>query len=111
MVTTGFRLKGNRMEIFRECRYLYLVPKGHRDYPDGHYGSLSAVSLADARKHLSRWCRGVIIVRADLGEDGCELADNGSQEYRKSLFDAALKADEARLARLRSKRHIRGLLR
>lgn len=91
------------MEIFRECRYLYLVPKGHRDYPNGHYGSLSAVSLDDAKKHLSRWCRGAIIVRADLGEDGCELADNGSQEYRKALFDIALASKKARLARLRSK--------
>jgi hypothetical protein len=77
------------MDIIRECRYLYLVPKGHRYYPDGHYGSLMAVSMADARTHLSRWCRGAIIVRARLGVDGCEASDHGDQEYRKSLFDLA----------------------
>jgi hypothetical protein len=82
------------MDIIRECRYLYLVPKGHKYYPDGHYGSLMAVDLRDARKHLNRWCRGAEIVRARLGEEGCDLADFGDQEYRKALFDAAMKAKD-----------------
>lgn len=80
------------MIIVTECRYLYLVPKGHKYYPDGHYGSLMAVDLRDARQHLSKWCRGAKIVRAKLGAEGCELADWGDQEYRKSLFEAAIKA-------------------
>jgi len=91
------------MDIFKVCRYLYFVPKGHRDYPGGHYGSLSAVSFADARKHLNRWCRGALIVRADLGEDGCELADHGSQEYRRALFDTWSRSREIRLNKLRIK--------
>lgn len=78
------------MNIVQECRYMYLVPKGHRDYPDGHYGSLMAVSMSDAKKHLSRWCRGVIVVRARLGKDGCDLADCGTQEYRKEIFEKAM---------------------
>lgn len=89
MVTTGFRLRGNRMDIVRECRYLYLVPEGHRFYPDGYYGCLMAVSIKDAKSHIARWCRGAKVVRVNLGEDGCHLAESGSQEYRKALFDLA----------------------
>ena len=50
-----------------------------------------AVDMHDARTHLNRWCRGAKIIRARLGEDGCEKADWGDQEYRKELFESAIK--------------------
>ena len=78
------------MEIFRDCRYLYRVPPGTEWYVTEHYGCCSAVSMADARRHL-RCHPGVVIVRVRLGAEGCTKADFGSQEYRKELFESAIK--------------------
>lgn len=77
------------MDIIYECRYLYRVPAGNSWYITEYYGCCTAISMADARRHV----RGISkdIVRVRLGEDGCEAADEGSQEYRKALFDAAFK--------------------
>ena len=79
------------MDIIRECRYLYRIPPGDDWYPDGHYGSLMAISMDDARKHLRGKPRREI-VRVWLGEDGCDASDHGSQEFRKMLFDNARRA-------------------
>lgn len=77
------------MNIVRECRYMYFVPRGHRDYPDGHYGALMAINMADARSHLARWCRGAKIVRANLGIEMCGFVDIADQPVRKAIFDGA----------------------
>lgn len=73
------------MNIVDECRYLYHIP--HGGYPDGYYGSKTAVSMEDAKRNISRRAR---VVRVRLGIDGCALVDNGSQQYRKKLFERAI---------------------
>lgn len=81
-------LREGDMDIITECRYLYRVPAGDSWYLNEYYGSLTAVSMADAKKSLSGKPKREVF-RARLGVDGCLLADLGCQEYRKSLFDAA----------------------
>lgn len=78
------------MEIIHECRYLYRVPAGGAWYVIEHYGCCTAISMADARKHLKGISKDIVRVR--LGEEGCDKADHGSQKYRKALFDAAFKS-------------------
>ena len=75
------------MDISTECRYLYRIPAGSEWYVTEHYGCCTAVSMADARRHL----KGISdeVVRVRLGTDGCLSADDGSQAHRKALFDAA----------------------
>lgn len=82
------RLRGDDMDIITECRYLYRVPAGDSWYLDEYYGSLTAVDMRDAKRAL-RGNPKREVFRARLGVDGCKLADFGSQEYRKSLFEAA----------------------
>ncbi len=72
-------------------RYLYRVPVGGEWYPEGHYGSLSAVSMKDASRHLRRMWPKVEIRRISVNEDSARAVDYGSQEYRKQLFDLAKK--------------------
>lgn len=76
---------------FQNYRYLYRLPAGSKYYPDGHYGCLFAVSMADARTHLRRTWKNLEIRRISVTEESGPLADNGSQEYRKQLFDLAKK--------------------
>lgn len=81
--------EGRVMEIINECRYLYLVPAGSEWCVVEHYGCCTAVSMADARRHL-RCHPGVNVVRVRLGAKGCIKADFGSQKYRKKLYDSAI---------------------
>lgn len=76
---------------FQNYRYLYCLPPGSKYYPDGYYGCMLAVSVADARSSLGRTWKNLEIRRISVTEDSGPLADNGSQEYRKQLFDLAKK--------------------
>lgn len=76
---------------FQNYRYLYRLPVGSKHYPDGHYGCLFAIRMADARAHLRRTWKNLEIRRILVTEESGPLADNGSQEYRKQLFDLAKK--------------------
>lgn len=78
---------------FRNYRYLYRLPVGSKYYPDGHYGCMAAVSMADAKEHLSRSWRGFEVRRIRVSEDDALLVERGTQEHRKQLFDAAKKTD------------------
>lgn len=64
-------------------RYMYIR--------DGWYGSLSAVSMADARAHLPRK---TLVVKAKLGEDFAYFVDSADQEIRKAIFDGVRTPEE-----------------
>ncbi len=74
------------MDITRECRYVYRVGNNHPWCEPGHFGSLMAISMADARKHLPSRTE---IVRAKLGLEMAMFVDWAGQPVRQMVFFGA----------------------
>lgn len=96
------------MDIVNDCRYIYSRPDrcGQGGIDGIRYGSLTAISMADAKAHVAWLCRyekkyypltsklnGFSIRKACLF-DLVTVADNGSQVVRKAIFDGARTVDD-----------------
>lgn len=74
------------MNIIEDCRYIYRVGDNHPWCESGHYGSLTAISMEDARRHLPPH---TLIVRAKLGPEMAQFVDWAGQNVRCLVFFGA----------------------
>lgn len=74
------------MNILEDYRFIYKVGDNHPWCEPGHVGSLTAIGMADARKHLPPRTE---IIRAKLGPDMAQFVDWAGQSVRRMVFYGA----------------------